>query len=510
MPKQGVIKLYCRTLFLIILFLCIIIPARCRADNTARVSIDVTAPERLTVNTGKSIIMDTREIINRISLADPEVADVLILTPTQIYITGKAPGNTRLTLWSNPEKVLAVYDLEVVPDIMLIKEKIHTILPAEEDIRITATYDSITLAGTVSSTSNLSEVLAMAGSYAPKDNKGNPMINNLLEVGGVQQVMLEVQVSEISRSLIKKIGFNFNVVNSTGREFGVSILDNLTNIETLQDFPVQQPLKMTNEILTTVSRTEAFPVKPLGVSSSINMIFRFLQGGDNWTVLLAALKDQGLIKVLAEPTLITLSGKPADFLAGGEFPYPIPQFGDVITVEWKSFGVALKFTPTVLDNEKISMEVVPEVSEIDFSNSVAFAGFIIPALSVRRVSTVIELNDGQSFAIAGLLREDIREFVRKFPLFGNIPVLGSLFRSSSFIKNETELVIIVTPHLVKPIDKRKQTLPTDAFVEPDDFEFYLLGEMEGRKGGPPSGSPALSAEINNETGLEGNIGHILP
>ena len=226
---------------------------------------------------------------------------------------------------------------------------------------------------------------------------------------------------------------------------------------------------------------------PIGVTSNITGILRFLGGGATWTTFIDALKQEGLTKVLAEPTLITTSGRTANFLAGGEYPIPVPQgsgSGNTITIEYKTFGVGLNFTPTVLNNNKISMEVKPEVSELDFTNAVTISGYVVPSLTTRRVATTIELADGQSFAIAGLLKEDLREVVSKFPVLGDIPILGVLFRSTSYQKNETELVIIVTPHLVKPVDMAKQTLPTDAFVEPNDFEFYLLGSLEGRASRP--------------------------
>jgi pilus assembly protein CpaC len=171
--------------------------------------------------------------------------------------------------------------------------------------------------------------------------------------------------------------------------------------------------------------------------------------------------------------------------------------------------VGLNFTPIVLSNKKINMLVAPEVSELDFSNAISISGFLVPALTTRRVSTMIELGDGQSFAIAGLLKDEVREIVSKFPVLGDIPILGALFRSTSFQKNETELVIIVTPHLVKPLDMAKQTLPTDQFIEPDDFEFYLLGNLEGRE--KEKRSPASSSTTpDKRLGLEGNFGHIVP
>jgi pilus assembly protein CpaC len=172
--------------------------------------------------------------------------------------------------------------------------------------------------------------------------------------------------------------------------------------------------------------------------------------------------------------------------------------GTTITIEYKPFGIGLNFTPTVLANKKIGMQVAPEVSDVDFTNAITTSGYVVPALTTRRVSTAVELADGQSFAIAGLLKEDVREIVSKYPVLGDIPILGSLFRSSSFKKNETELIVIVTAHLVKPLDITKQTLPTDAYVEPDDFEFYLLGTLEGKRGLPKKG------------GFEGDFGHMPP
>jgi pilus assembly protein CpaC len=242
----------------------------------------------------------------------------------------------------------------------------------------------------------------------------------------------------------------------------------------------------------------------------VNGVLGFVGNGATWTVLIDALKENGLLRVLAEPTLITMSGKSANFLAGGEFPVPVPQASisaPVITIQYKPFGVGLVFTPTVPSGGRINMIVAPEVSELDFSQAISLQGFIIPSITTRRVSTTVELGDGQSFAIAGLLREEMKEDIKKFPLLGDIPILGALFRSSSFAKSETELVIIVTPHLVKPLDLSKQTLPTDAYVEPDDFEFYMEGRLEGRDGRAPAS--ALPRTMKRG-GLEGDFGYMLP
>ena len=202
-------------------------------------------------------------------------------------------------------------------------------------------------------------------------------------------------------------------------------------------------------------------------SPAVSALFRFSNNGSTWTAFVDALEQDGLIKVLAEPNLVALSGQTATFLAGGEFPIPVPQSGGVgcttITIEYKQFGVGLNFTPTVLSKDKISLKVAPEVSDLDFTNAIRVEGYFVPGLKVRRTSTTVELGDGQSFAIAGLLRENVRTVISKYPLLGNIPILGVLFQSKEFQKENTELVIIVTPHLVKPLDMAKQTL-ADRFL----------------------------------------------
>jgi pilus assembly protein CpaC len=440
-------------------------------------SVDSEKPQKLTVTAGKSTIVTSSKPAKRISVAAPEIADVTVITPQQIYITGKVPGTTNLMLWDEYGERSGAFDLEVVPDVGLLKEKLHEIFPQEDNIRVAATNSSLTLSGTVSSTANLSQILELAQAY------GGEKVINFLEVGGVHQVMLEVRVSEMNRTLIKKLGIKFNFFLTNGSKAGLSLLGNIPNAADLvKDLPMQLNLA--------------------GVA------WHFLGANTSWAFLVDALKEHGLVKILAEPTLITLSGKTAYFLAGGEFPVPVPQSGGtagttattvtspLVTIQYKPFGVGLNFTPTVLGSGKINMQVAPEVSELDFTNGINLSGFIVPALNTRRVSTVVELADGQSFAIAGLLNNETRQDIKKTPWLGDIPILGALFRSEDFKKDETELVIVVTVHLVKPVDIAKQTLPTDAYVEPNDFEFYLLGLYEGlyQKGG----------------GLEGDFGHINP
>ena len=598
--------------FLGILVLAFVIPCFAWAQGPPRITLETASTQKLTLTVGKSVILSSSEPVKRVSLGTPEgvpeIAVAMVLTPRQIYLTGKNPGVTNLTVWGANDKI--VMDVEVSPDISRLKDMIQKIMPEEKNIQATATHDNITLSGTVSSMSNLTQVLALAEPFFPKkvvnllkledspdvskfkealyqvmpeekdikvtatgDNKiavsgtvanksslskvlalsesyfpkqvvnllqaeGSPSqlkeaihkilpeekdirvmptgesitlsgtvsstsnlsqvlvladsyypkkVVNLLEVGGVHQVMLEVRVAEISRSLLRRLGVNFNYISDSGTNFGISMLGNLTRLGT-------------------------WPTGSLGVSDRINAIFRFTGAGATWTTFIDALKEEGLLKVMAEPTLITMSGKSANFLAGGEFPIPVPQpsgTGTTITVEYKPFGVGLNFSPVVLSSKKISMQVAPEVSDLDFSNAIQVSGFVIPALTTRRVSTTVELGDGQSFAIAGLLKDNVREVVSKFPLLGDIPILGVLFRSSSFQKNETELIIIVTPHLVKPLNLAKQTLPTDQYIEPNDFEFYLLGALEGSKKEDRPAGPS-SSDARRGMKLEGEFGHAMP
>jgi pilus assembly protein CpaC len=460
-------------------------PSSLLASGPPRLKMETSATEVITLPMGKSVILESPDQVKRVAVAQPAVADVMVLSPHQIYLSAKNAGSTSLTLWSARDTI-KVFDVEVVPDVNRLKEKLHAMFPNEKNVSVSASNDNLTLSGTVSSAAALSQVLELARGYAPAAKEG-PKIINLLEVGGVQQVMLEVRISEMSRNLSRRLGFNFSFISASGQQFGLSLLNNLVNLP-----------------------SDGWPGNPLEVTTNINGILNFLGNGASWTVFVDALKENGLLKVLAEPTLLALSGKEAKFLAGGEFPIPVPDQDGRVTIQYKPFGVGLAFTPIVLSNGKISMQVAPEVSELDFSTAVSFSGFVVPSIATRRVATTVELADGQSFAIAGLLNEQTREVVRKYPVLGDLPVLGALFRSTSYQKKDSELIVIVTPHLVKPVDMKKQTIPTDQFVEPDDFEFYLLGALEG-KGQQPgqSGGSALPVSQSNSK-LEGKFGHITP
>jgi len=435
----------------------------------------------LNLISGKSVVLKTTRPIDRVAIAAPEIADFLQLSPKELYITGKAGGVTNLILWQG-EEVISLYDVRVTYDLSSLKKELFLTLPQEKEIHVTRTRmtekpaeDVITLSGRVSSNINLSRALSLAQSYAP-DRK----VVNLLEVGGVHQVMLEVRLAEMSRSTSKQLGID--VAYSRGSEFGVSMLGGLYDLVSPDDA----------NIFTS-------PYFGILTGSAVTSLFRFQSGGTTWTAMIDALKEDGLAKILAEPTLISLSGQTASFLAGGEFPIPIPNENG-LSIEYKEFGVQLSFTPTVLSPEKINIVVESGVSQLDFTTAVKYGGYVVPGITTRKTNTVVELGDGQSFAIAGLLQENIREESSKYPFLGEIPILGALFRSTSFQKDETELVIVVTPRLVKPMDLAGTTLPTDFYREPTDMEFYFNFTNPKKKASIQQKMPVTGT-------LDGDFGH---
>ncbi len=458
--------------------LVLVFGAGCRAAGVAVIS---GKDKKIELAAGKSVVIKSAVPIIRVSSSNENVATVAALSPNQVYVTaGKTPGVTNITLWQGQDKIVAVYNVEVAPDMSRIREKIALIFPGETGLRVTAGNESVTLSGTVSSAPVMSRIVDLAKEYS----EGKPVIN-LARVSGIQQVMLEVRVAEMDRSLTKRLSLDF--VATAGSSIGTSVLGSLATL--------------------SGGAGQSGSVAGLGatVASTANSLFHISGGTVSWTQFIDALREDGLVKVLAEPTLLARSGQTASFLAGGQFPVPVPQGLGTVGIQYKDYGVQLKFTPTVLEDGKISMKVHPEVSELDYNNAITIAGTTVPALTDRGVETVLELGDGQSFAIAGLLQDNIIETVDRFPGLGSLPVLGPLFRSSKFQRNETELIVIVTPHLVKPLDMRNQPLPTDNYREPSDTDFFLNGLLQGCQA--PSPPPVCQP---GGQGLDGQFGHALP
>jgi pilus assembly protein CpaC len=426
---------------------------------------------------GRSKVFKTPYNLTRISVADPDIADIILISEREVYINGLAPGVTNVSMWGKSRFTSA--NVTVEADLTLLKEKLHQILPKEK-IGAEAAGESIVLSGEVSGPIAQQTALSLALPYA--GNKKEKVIN-LMHVGGVQQVMLEVRVAEINRVIAERIGVNFNAV-APGGNFGVNQLNSLAPIAALARSFGGTPGAPGTSFTQTLS--------PL-----LGAMGGWTAAGTLWTVFLDLLKQQNLGRVLAEPNLVTTSGQKASFLAGGEFPIPVPQSGiggaATITIEFKKFGVQLDFTPTVLNDNKIAVKVHPIVSELDFTLGLQTGSFTVPGLRSREMDTHVEVHDGQTFSIAGLLSDNSRNIINKFPVLGDIPVLGVLFRSTNYQKNETELVALVTPHLVKPMAPGAARLPTDKWIDPNDVDVYLLGLEQGRQKPAPAPSPAPAA-----------------
>lgn len=408
----------------------------------------------------KSQVLTADTAIDRAMIGNEEIADILPVSSNSIYVLGKAVGTTSLTLYDRSNRVIAVMDISVGPDVAGLREQMGQLMPGQP-VETRVSNGAIVLSGTVSDAGAASRAIQLARAYAPEDK-----IVNLMTLGGSQQVMLEVRFAEVSRNIGKELGSSIFFGNGTDVEGAIgSGAGNLPS---------------GNPRLDTIQGSFGI------IRGLFNDVF-----GLSIDATLDALEEKGLSKTLAEPTLIALSGETASFLAGGEFPIPVVQSGggggqdgnNAVTVEFKPFGVSLGFTPTVLSDKVINLVVEPEVSSIDQAASINIGGLQIPGLQTRRASTVLELRDGESFAIAGLLQRDFSTTVNQVPLLGSIPIIGSLFRSSSFQKGETELLIIVTPRLVAPIKPEQVRLPTDRIYDPSEADVLLL-DGEGYKPRP--------------------------
>lgn len=485
--------------------------------------------EELEVPLYKSRILSLGAPVTRISVGNPDIADLLLLRSTELYVLGKDLGTTNVLLWDADDILVATVSVEVTHDLSGLKKKLFELMP-DDDIEVRTAQRSIVLSGTVSSPANVTAAIAIAEGYlaqvaTAKEKEmfevqgqrgdGAGKVINLLQVGGAQQVMLEVKVAEISRRELRKFDMRFNTILNSDRwntgavNGGASFPDVVFNEETIIG-PDGRP----TTIPGTGGRRPVFggaaPWGPAIDEFAPNDLFVEDKGlfGSLLTsdflinVTLEAAKENGLAKILAEPNLTTLSGQEAKFLSGGEFPIPVPQGDETVTIEFKEFGVGVGFLPVVLGDGRINMVLNVSVSELVNANSVALgnngssSNFLVPSLAKRSANATVELADGQTIGIAGLLNENMREVVNKFPGLGDIPILGHLFRSQEYVKGETELVILVTPHLAKPISPEKIRLPTDNFVEPNDADFYLLGRMEGSES-PEEAGGGTKAEFGH-------------
>ncbi len=430
----------------------------------------------------KSQILRLDVPFSNISIGNPKIADVLALTDRTLYILGKGLGSTSLTIFGPKRKLIAVADLIVTYDIEGIKARLHELLPAEK-IEVRSVGDSVVLGGYVSTATAASRAMQIAGHFAPGK------VSNLMRVAAAQQVMLQVRFAEVSRNALKDIRTGLAIQNGSSPVFG-SGGSGLSDV-ILGGFG-SGATGFTGDF---ISGTLGLKVAGLSIQA-----------------LFGALETKGFSRTLAEPTLIALSGSTAHFLAGGEYPVQTSD-GDDIKTEFKEFGVSLEFTPTVVDRNRIHLVLTSEVSQIDFAlatkvgdNTGLGNTGIIPPLSTRNATTTVELGDGQSFAIAGLIQNDFDNSISQIPWLGDVPILGALFRSSDFVRLETELVLIVTPYIVKPVKADQIVLPTDKFLPPSERDFFLMGNI--RKD-VPNVTPASGAGGRISGGIAGAYGHIV-
>src|SRR6184192_1785641 len=379
---------------------------------------------------GKSLLINTTERLKRVSVTDPTVADALVVTPTQILVHGRSPGEVSLLIWDELERSRS-FDLRVDVDVSAASEEERRIFP-DEQISVSPSRSAIVLSGHVST----EDVAKRAGMIAEAYSKN---VVNVLTFGpvGAQEVLLEVKFAEVDRSAVTQLGVNIlntgagNFVgNTTTGQFGGTRIGDIS--DTFPRPPITPPFSSTETIN--------------------DMLNVFLFRPDTHVgAVIKALQTKNLLQILAEPNLIAVNGKEASFLAGGEFPFPIVQPGQgftAVTIQFREFGVKLKFTPVIMPNNNIHIQVVPEVSQLDFTNALTISGFTVPALSTRRAQTEFEVQDGQSFVIAGLMDNRVTDQYSKVPGLGNIPVLGNLFRSKNAQKSATELVVLCTVHRI--------------------------------------------------------------
>jgi pilus assembly protein CpaC len=432
-PMQYFIKTRTLSTILIMLFLAYLwLPKQVFAVETSP-QMNINYP----IAVGKSAVYRLKEAANRVSVADPAIADVRLLSNREIYILGKKMGSTNISIWQDGTKI-QVLDVSVGSDTQSLQHLLTDLFPFEKSFRISSAGESLVLSGRVTDALSVQQVIKISEEFTGKK------VLNMLSTDDLPQVLIEVKVAEVDKTVADKLGVQVN-----GSNFSFS--------------PVG--------ILGAASATAMS-----NLTGAIGSVNAFLQANI----------QTGLVKILAEPNIMAISGQEGRFLAGGIVFLPIPQSsstggGAVITLQQQPYGVGVKFTPTVLRGGKINLKVAPEVSEVNPNGITVSANgstTILPSINTRQASTTVQLNDGQSFAIGGLIKNNVVEVTNAFPGLANIPIIGALFRSSSFQNDRSELLIIVTPRIVQALNS-KPPLPTDKFIQPSQMEFFLQGKLEG-------------------------------
>src|SRR5215471_5643188 len=383
---------------------------------------------------GRSLVISSPTRIKRVSLADPEIAEAIVVTPTQVLVNGKKPGGVSLMVWDEADQSQA-FEVSVDIDVLGLSQKIHEVFPTE-NVHIDTSKDVVILTGSASSVAVADKILDVVKGVTPK-------VTSMMQVPAAPtgEILLQVRFAEVDRTALNQFGIN--ILSLPGAK-------NVGSIST-QQFAPPQLINQSGSNGTGGGTGSA----SFGLSDLMNV---FLFRPDiNLAVTIKALQEKNLLQILAEPNLLTASGKEASFLAGGEFPYPVPQSSGgsgytTITIQFKEFGIRLSFTPTFTPDGQIHLKVKPEVSSLDYANSLQIQGYTVPGLTTRRVESEMDLADGQSFAIAGLMDNRVTEQLEKIPWIGDVPILGKLFQSKSFQRSKDELLVVVTPTIVKPLN----------------------------------------------------------
>ncbi|MCC5999904.1 MAG: type II and III secretion system protein family protein [Pararhodobacter sp.] len=428
-----------------------------QAQNSGALRItNGTFSQTLEVPMNRAVVVESDIPFAELSIANPGIADISTLSDRSIYVLGKAPGRTTLTILGADGNLISNVEVRVTPDLAEFRERLRHILPGEA-IEVRSANDGIVLSGNVSAIGRLDAALQLAERYAPG------RVSNLMSGGGTQQVMLRVRFSEVQRGVARNLAASLAIGSASPAgsllgSGGFSTVDSA------------------RAALGGAAAPSGAP--RAGVISGALGI-----GSVQFQVMLEALESNGLARTLSEPSLTALSGQEASFLAGGEFPVPVLAESGQVTIEYRPFGVQLAFTPRVLDGDVINLALNASVSSIDPSNVATTGGGVqIPAFRRRQTSTTVELRDGESFAVAGLLQDDFRGSTRAVPWLSEIPILGALFRSAEYQRDQSELIIFVTAHLVSPTRGEALMMPTDRVRLPNESDLFLSGRLEGRTG----------------------------
>lgn len=456
----------------------------------------VQSVQQVVVTLNKSVTLTTPASFTSAVVGSPEIADALPMSDRTLLIQAKKIGTTNVSVFDENRHLIKVIDVEVAPDTRNLQSKIHQVI-GNSNIRVTSDNGQIVLSGAAANAVDANRAMDLAKSLSP-----NGAVVNAMTISSPQQVMLKVRFLEVDRNAGRELGINWYAVNGSGTRGVTTGLGGLTTQPPALGGPLSSSTTTAGNVTTTTSSCQPAGIcAPAGsgifqaastlVGASVGSPFgvilaEIVNKGVQINSLITALETKGLLERLAEPNLVALSGDTASFQAGGQIPVPIAVTSGIgiatPTIEFKDFGVLLRFRPIVLNSGIINLSINPEVSELDFSNAVSISGTTIPAITRRTATTTVELRDGQSFAIAGLLQADNLRNISQLPWLGSVPVLGTLFRSSAYQKNETDLVIIVTPHLVAPAAPgARLATPFDNTVPSNDVDFFLMGDLERRK-----------------------------